>query len=57
MAYLEDNDNLIYRLFVLEPRYTDTVFPISYTHRFGKALPFLSIERGDVLGKIICYFI
>ena len=57
MASVEDNDNLIYRLFVLEPRYTDTVFPISYTHRFGKALPFLSIEKGDVLGKIICYFL
>ena len=50
-------DDLVYRVYIFEPRYTNQVFHISSSHRFSKALPFLRIEKGDILGKLIicCY--
>ena len=50
-------EELVYRVFVYEPRYTDRIFPISYSHRFSNSLPFISIEKGDILGKWIIYLI
>ena len=42
---------LIYRVYILEPRYTERILEIAYSKRFSREFPFLGIEKFDVIGK------
>ena len=51
---------LIYRIYILEPRYTEAILQIAYSHRFSRDYEFLGIEKFDAIGrniKIICYLV
>ena len=42
---------LIYRIYILEPRYTEAILQIAYSHRFSRDYEFLGIEKFDAIGR------
>ena len=42
---------LIYRVYILEPRYTEAILQIAYSHRFSRDYEFLGIEKFDAIGR------
>ena len=58
MATEAPQSELIYRLYILEPRYSDELLQIAYSKRFSVNHEFLGIEKFDVIGRIkIIYYL
>ena len=44
---------LVYRCYLLTPRYSEPILEIAQSHRFAREFEFLGIDQFDVIGKEI----
>ena len=57
---MAEEAELVYRVYLLTPRYSDPILEIAPSKRFARNFEFLGIDKFDVIGetiKIICCII